>query len=39
MAELSAAQKRKMISQLKNSAKMHAAQDKALEKTLPKKKK
>ena len=39
MAELSPAQKRKMISQLKNSAEMHAAQAKALEKTLPKKKK
>jgi hypothetical protein len=39
MAELSAAQKRKMISQLKKASQMHAAQAKALEKTLPKKKK
>jgi|TARA_R100001224_G_scaffold23502_1_gene12408 hypothetical protein len=38
MAELTVAAKKKLISQLKNSAKMHANQARQLEKTLPKSK-
>ena len=38
MAELTVAQKRKMIAELKKAAKPHAAQAARLEKTLPKKK-
>jgi|TARA_R110000796_G_C14539418_1_gene432740 outer membrane murein-binding lipoprotein Lpp len=39
MTELTLAQKRKMIAELKKAAKMHASQASRLEKTLPKKKK
>ena len=37
MAEMTVAQKRKMISELKKASKMHAAQAARLEKTLKKK--
>ena len=39
MAELTLAQKRKMIAELKKASKTHAAEAARLEKTLPKKKK
>jgi|9_EtaG_2_1085328.scaffolds.fasta_scaffold07255_7 F0F1-type ATP synthase delta subunit len=39
MAELTAAQKRKMIAELRNASKLHAGQADRLEKTLSKPKK